>query len=200
VLAEEPYGQEEQVVEVDRGGLVEPALVLGVDAREARLVRSDRLGRELVGEDEVVLEGRDARVQLPGREALRVEIEIAAHPVAQAHRVGLVVDRELRAVAEQRGLAAQDARARGVERGDPHAARDATDQRGDPLLHLGRGLVGERDRQDRERRRVALRDQVREALIRDLEAARFAADRAFRATGKSCSIDTRCCITDLNSL
>ena len=111
MLAEEPHGEEEQVVEVDGRRLVEPALVLGVDAREAGLVRADGLGGELVGKDEIVLERRDARVQLARREPLRVEIEVAPHPVAQADGVGLVVDRELRPVAEQRGLAAQDAHA-----------------------------------------------------------------------------------------
>ena len=164
MLAEQADRQEQEIVEVDGRRLVEPALVLGVDAREPRLVRADGLGRQLVGEDEVVLERGDARVELTGREPLRIEIEIAADPVDETDGVGLVVDRELRPVPEQRGLAAQDARARGVERGDPHPPGDAADQRRDAVLHLGRGLVGEGDRQDRERRRVAIADQVREPV------------------------------------
>ncbi len=35
-----------------------------------------------------------------------------------------------------------------MEGADPHRPRPGTDQRGDPLLHLVRGLVGERDRED----------------------------------------------------
>ena len=106
-------------------------------------------------------------MQRAGREALRVEVEVAAYPVDEALRVRLVVDREARPVAEQRGLAAQDARARGVERRHPHAARDRPDELRDPFLHLVGGLVGEGDRQDRERRGADLVDEVRETVGED---------------------------------
>ena len=52
-----------------------------------------------------------------------------------AHLVGLVVDREVRAVAEAVGLAPQDAAAGGVERHHPHAAR-LPDELLDALAHL----------------------------------------------------------------
>ena len=42
--------------------------------------------------------------------------------------------------------------------------RDRPDERGDALLHLARGLVGERDREDLERRHVELADQVGEPV------------------------------------
>ena len=104
-------------------------------------------------QDQLVLQRADLRVELAGREPLRVEVEVAADPVGEAGRVGLVVDREARPVAEQRRLAAQDPRARGVEGRHPHAVADRADELGDPLAHLARGLVGERDREDLERRR-----------------------------------------------
>ena len=100
-------------------------------------------------------------MQPPGREALGVEVEIAPHVVGEADGVGLVVDRERRPVAEHRRVAAEDARARGVEGGHPHAVRDRADEVGDPLLHLARGLVGEGDGEQPERRHPLLGDEER---------------------------------------
>ena len=42
--------------------------------------------------------------------------------------------------------------------------RDRADEVGDALPHLARGLVGERDREDLERRDVELVDEVREPV------------------------------------
>jgi len=49
MLAEEPHGEQEQVVEIDGRRFVEPALILGVDPGQACLVRADRLRGQLVG-------------------------------------------------------------------------------------------------------------------------------------------------------
>ena len=129
------------------------ALVLDVDLGDPPLGRADapvarllRLGTSSFFSAEICV------VQPPGGEPLRVQVEVAAHVVDEPDGVGLVVDRERGAVPEQRRLAAQDARARGVERRHPHAMRDRADERADPLLHLARGLVGERDREQLERR------------------------------------------------
>ena len=164
VLAEQAHREHEQVVEVDGRRFLQAALVLGVDLGEAALGRADRHLGVLRGQHELVLQRADLRVQLARREPLRVEVEVAAHPVGEALRVGLVVDREARPVAEQARLPPQDPRARGVEGRHPHAAGDGTDEVGDPLLHLARGLVGERDREDLERRHVELADEVREPV------------------------------------
>ena len=92
-------------------------------------------------------------------EALRVEVEVAADQRHQPLGVGGVVDREVRLVAELVDLLAQDPHARGVERRDPHDPGALADQLLDPLLHLGGGLVGEGDRQDRAGVGLALGDQ-----------------------------------------
>ena len=62
-------------------------------------------------------------------------------------------------------FATQDPGARGVEREDPHPLGDpAADQALDAVGHLTRGLVRERDRQDRSRGHAEVADQVRDAV------------------------------------
>ena len=104
-------------------------------------------------------------------EALRVEVEIAQDVAREPHRVGLVVDREARRVPEPFGVAAEDAHARGVERGDPHLLGDGSHQRADALFHLVGGLVGEGDGQDLERRDVLLSDEPGDAMGEDARLA-----------------------------
>ncbi len=151
VLPEEAHDEEEQVVEVGRRRVVKTLLVLGVDLGDLAFERPDRAVERLGRAHELVLHGRDQALGPPGREALRVEVEVAPDVVGEADGVGLVVDRERRPVAETFDVAAQDPRARRVERRHPHAASDRTDEGFDAFLHLARGLVGERDREDLER-------------------------------------------------
>ena len=89
-----------------------------------------------------------------------------------AHLVGLVVDRERRAVAEPLGLAPQDAAARGVEREDPDRPRRAAEDPLEPFPHLGRGLVRERDREDLVRLHAVRADQMGDAMGEDARLAR----------------------------
>ena len=185
VVAEEVHGLHEQVVEVERGGLEQAALVLAVHVGDALLGRGEGAVDGLLPRHQLVLHRRDRRLQPTGREALGIHVEIAPHVVDEAHRVGLVVDRERRPVAEQRRLAAQDARAHRVERGHPHALGDRADELADARLHLARGLVGERDGGEPERRRALLRDQERDAVREHTRLARTRArDDHDRAVGR----------------
>ena len=102
--------------------------------------------------DEVVLRRADRTVDRPGREALGIDVEVAQDELHEPDGVGLVVDREGVPEPEPVGVAAQDADAGRVERRHPHPLGDGTDEPGHPLAHLLGGLVGERDRQDLERR------------------------------------------------
>ena len=86
VLAEQAHGEHEQIVEVDGRRLGQPALVLGVDLGDAAFGRADGLLRVLRGQDQLVLQRADLRVELAGREPLGVEVEVAAHPVGEAGR------------------------------------------------------------------------------------------------------------------
>ena len=99
-----------------------------------------------------------------GREPLGVEAEVADHVAGEADGVGLVVDRELRRVAEPVGVAAQDAHARRVERRHPHLLGHRADERRHPVLHLVGGLVGEGDGEDLERADALVADQVGDAV------------------------------------
>ena len=71
--------------------------------------------------------------------------------------VGLVVDREVRPVAEPLGLAAQDPAAGGMEGEDPDRAGGAAEHPLEALAHLAGGLVRERDREDLVRLRARRR-------------------------------------------
>ncbi len=175
VLAEQPDREQQQIVEVGRRRLEEAALVLAVHVGQVPLRLGHRVRLCLLHRDEVVLHRRDRRVQLAGREALRVKVQVTPDVVDESDGVGLVVDRERRAVAELGRLAAQDAGAGRVEGRHPHAASDRPDEVGDPLLHLAGGLVGERDREQAERGDPAFGDQVRDPVGED---ARLAGARA----------------------
>ena len=78
----------------------------------------------------------------------------------EATRVGVVVDREGRAVPEPVGVRAQDAQAGRVEGRDPHLLGGRADQVGHAGAHLARRLVGEGDGQDSPGRRVPGGEQV----------------------------------------
>ena len=163
MLAEQAHHVEQQVVEVHRTGPLETGLVLGVHVGVLAVEDVLGLGGGAGRIDQLVLPERDQAVHTARREALGVEAEVADDVAGQPHGVGLVVDRERARIAQHFAVTAQDPHARRVERGDPHRLDDRPDQGADPLAHLGRGLVGERDRQDLRRPR-SLVDQVGDAM------------------------------------
>ena len=172
---EHVHGQVEHVVEVDGVRCEEPALVQLVDVGDRLVVeRRDALA-ELTRADEVVLLARDDGVDAARRKSLRVSLELFEALLDEANLVGLVVDREVRAVAEPLRFAAQDAAAGGVEGEDPDRARDAAEHPLEPLAHLPRRLVRERDREDLVRLHALRGEQVRDAVR---EHARLARARA----------------------
>ena len=100
--------EHQQVVEVDGVRREQPALVELVDVGDGLVVEARDTRRVLVGRDELVLRLRDLCVDAAGDEALRVAVELLEARLHEPHLVGLVVDREVRAVAEPFRLAAQD--------------------------------------------------------------------------------------------
>ena len=166
--------KQDQVAEVERVRAAQLGLVALVELAQTlalERVVAREVGRELAA----VLEPVEGRAHAARRPALLVGVERPQHALHQRQRVVLVVDREVRLVAELRDVAAQDAHAGGVEGRDPDPARAAAEDPLDPLAHLARGLVGERDREDLVRVGGAARDQVRDAVR---QHARLAAARA----------------------
>ena len=149
----------QQVVEVHRARLDHPPLVEAVDVGDRLFALRVRRGGVVGGVGELVLGRRDRRLDRAGRESLRVELELLHAALDHSHRVGLVVDRERALVTQAGRLGAQDPGAGGMEGHHPHRPRDPPDQARDPLAHLVRGLVRERDREDLHRPRPVGRQQ-----------------------------------------
>ena len=149
----------DQVVEVERVGLAQPPLVGRVRRGAGLLEVVARLAGRLLGVAQLVLVVGHPVEQRVGRVALRVELEVLGNQRHQPLGVGGVVDRERRLEAELVDLLAQDPHAGGVEGAHPHDPGPPADEVLDPLLHLGGGLVGEGDRQDRARVGPPLGDQ-----------------------------------------
>src|SRR3954452_20976960 len=159
--------EEEHVVEVDGVRGEETLLVEVVDLGDGLVVEArDALG-VVLGADERVLRVRDLGVDAPRREALRVALELLEAALHEPDLVGLVVDREVRAVAEPLRLAAQDPAAGGMERHHPGGARGRPDEVADALAHLRRRLVRERDREDLGRLDADRAEQMRDAAGED---------------------------------
>src|SRR5258706_9234524 len=79
------------------------------------------------------------------REALRIAVELRQTSLDHPDLVGLVVDREVGAVAEPSRLRSQDSPARSVERENPDRSNRPAEHLLQPLAHLSRCLVRERD-------------------------------------------------------
>ena len=153
-------GEHQHVVEVDGVRADQPLLVALVDLGDRLVVERGDAAHVLVRADQLVLRIRDLAVDAARREPLRVDAEVLEARLDDPDLVGLVVDREARAVAEPLRLAAQHATAGGVEGEDPGRARLTTEHPLEPLAHLARRLVRERDREDLVRLHAVRADQV----------------------------------------
>ena len=162
----------EQVVEVHRVHAVQLGLVHAIDVDDRLLeVRPDELAVALRVAQLVLCVG-DLAMDRRGCEALRVDVELLDAALHEPARVGLVVDRELARVAEPVRVRAQHACAGGVKRHQPHRARPGADEQLDPLAHLLRRLVRERDREDLVGPRLPGREQVRDPVRQHARLAR----------------------------
>ena len=159
--------QHEQVVEVDRVRLEQALLVERVHVGNGLVVERLHTLGVLTGADEAVLRVRDLRVDPTRREPFRIALELLEALLHEPDLVGLVVDREVRAVAETRRLAAKDAAAGGVEGQYPEAAGAAAEQVLEPLSHLAGSLVREGDGQDLIRLRADGVDEVGDPVRED---------------------------------
>ena len=86
--------------------------------------------------------------------------------------IGRVVNGEISAEANGRGLAPEQAGAQRVKSGNPHRAAVGVEQLFDPFAHFLRGLVSEGDGHHLVRVGQPLRDQVGNAIRDDTRLAR----------------------------
>ena len=178
------HGEHEHVVEVDRIGGVEAALVQLVGLRDGLIPEGRDPRRVVLGRDQLVLRARDLRVDAARREPLRVFPELLEARLDQPHLILVVVDREARRVAQALRFAPQHPAAGSVEREDPDRAGRLAEHALESLAHLPRRLVREGDREDLVRLDAAGADQVRDAVREDARLPRARAgdheERPFR--------------------
>ena len=109
----------------------------------------------------------DLVVDAARREPLRVTLQLLQALLHEPDLIGLVVDREVRAIAQPLRLAPQDAPAGGMESEDPEPLAASPEQALEPLPHLAGSLVREGDGEDLVRLRTDRVDQVRDAIRED---------------------------------
>ena len=181
--------QHQHVVEVDGVRREQPALVELVHLGDRLVPERRDAGRVLLGRDQLVLRVRDLRVDPARGESLRVLAELLEARLDDPYLVGLVVDRERRAVPEPLRLATQDPPAGGVEREDPDRARGSAEDPLEPLAHLGRSLVREGDGEDLVRLHAVRTDQVGDAVGEDARLSRpGAGDHEQRPVDVECGL------------
>ncbi|GIU91467.1 MAG: hypothetical protein KatS3mg011_0373 [Acidimicrobiia bacterium] len=170
--AEQLDGDHQQVVEVHRRRRQETLLVEAVDVGHLPLVEAVGLLRVGLVVDQLVLGSRDRSLHRPGREPFRIEVEVPDAAGDQTDRIGLVVDREPRPVAETVGFPSQDPHARRMEGGHPHGVDRPTHQPLHPVPHLVGCLVGEGDGQYPGRVDPPVSDEVGDPVSEDPGLAR----------------------------
>ena len=106
------------------------------------------------------------------REPLRVLAELLEARLHEPHLILVVVDREAGRVAQALCLSAQHPSAGGVEGEDPDSAGGLSEHAFEPLAHLPRRLVRERDREDLVRLHPARTDEMRDPVGEDARLSR----------------------------
>ncbi len=185
VVVQEADGFEQKVIEVERVGLTEAALVLFVEQRHARGLRI--LGRlvEVGGRFLVALGVADARQHGAVLHEFLVQAVVTEEGFDDRKLVVLVVDGEAGGEAgpdlgEFRAIAAEEADAEGMKGGNPGRGTSGFgDQAVHPLAHLVGCLVCKCDSQNRPGGNPMGRDQVGDAVSDDacLAAARPGQDQ-----------------------
>ena len=174
-LLEQLHRLQQQVVEVERVGVAQCLRVELVELPDVLLARVPGVRGEGFGAFHAVLRMADSREREPRRHGALVGAHLPERLLHHRELVGRIVDDEVTREADVRRLAAQQARAERVERGDPHPFAVHPQQRLDARAHLLRGFVGERDREQAIGLAEALADEIRDAVRDD---ARLAGARA----------------------
>src|SRR4029077_2704533 len=162
----------------------EAALGQLVDVGDGLVVERLHLVRVLVWRDQPGLRMGDLGVDPPRGKALRFAFELLEALLHEPDLVGLVVDGEVRAVAEPLSLAAEDPAAGGMEGEEAEPLYGPAEETLQALPHLPGRLVREGDGEDLARLRTDRVDQVCDAVGEDARLARTCThdhqQRAFR--------------------
>ena len=170
-LLEELDRLEQQIVEIERVALLQRDQVFLVDLRDLLVAQIPGAAQRL-GPLHPVLRLADAREGLSWRHQLVVDPELALGLLDDGDLIGRVVDHEVARQPDVRRFPPQQPRAQGMECRQPHPVRVVAQQRLDPLAHLAGRLVGEGDRQHLIRGRVAVADEIRDAIRDDARLPR----------------------------
>ena len=171
---EQNPGLQLQIAEVHRVHLAHPLLVEPVNPRDRSLAARLRARQHLLGRYRFVLGLFDSRARQLQRRRIG-QRGVVEHAANRGERITFVENRKIAIVAERVAFLAQDSRAGRMKRADPRLRRVVADQRRDPLAHLAGGLVGERDRQHLEWRRLALGQDVGDTVGQHAGLARAGA-------------------------
>ena len=181
---EQNPGLQLQIAEVHRVHRAHPLLVEPVNLRDRGLASRLSAREHLFGRDRFVLGLLDSRARKFERRRVG-QRGVVEHAANRGQRITFVENRKIAIVAERVTFLAQDSRARRMKRADPRQRRVVADQSRDPLAHLGGGLVGERDREHLERRRLALGQDVGDTVGQRAGLARArAGENENRAVGR----------------
>ena len=171
---EQPNRIEEQIVEVERVGLLEGRPVQAGKSRDLDGdPRREAERRDLRRVEHVVLRAADGpEDRRRSRLALRLEAFLAQHLLHQLLLVLRVVDDEPAVEPEGLAVAPQHARADRVERPGLDLAAGLADEPDDPFPQLSRGAIREGDREDLPRCHPLDPDEVRDPMRQHARLAR----------------------------
>ena len=118
---------------------------------------------DLIGPQPLLLRVGNEPLQLPRRIALVIDVVLAVDPLNERELVLRIDDLKELWHVRSAVMHAQHPIAQAVERSDPHPAEIRRCQRGEPRQHFLGRLVGKRDGEDRQRVRLARRQQPRDS-------------------------------------
>ena len=158
---------DDQIVEIERVGLGQAALVFLIDVADALAQECGLLLEILLRPNQRVLGFADFGEHRARRDLPLVVIEIVENFFDDLALIAVVDDDEARRDADTASVAAQDAHAHRVERADPQVARGRSDHAFEPALHFAGGFVREGDREYAIGVDAFLSEQIRDAVGKD---------------------------------
>ena len=150
-FAQEFYGTEEEIVEIERATLREEFFVGFENIGDLRTVWTKGFGTDVRGGFSVIFGVADLAEDIPRRESLVTDVEARHREFDGGELVVVIENREVIRQTGRGGFAAKKASAQRMECGEPRAFGRNTGtekQIRDTRLHFFGGLIGEGDSED----------------------------------------------------